>query len=90
MKILPACIRAVIDNIKRSFLEYRDYGINYFYHWVVPKWVAQTYRNILCNTANYMVVTSRLANSLISVNIETFRASMEQAKGMQGIVQSNL
>ncbi len=50
------------------YLRTTDDGINYFYRWVAPRWVAQTYRNILCEMANYVVITSRSANSMIFAN----------------------
>jgi hypothetical protein len=50
------------------YLRTADDGINYFYRWVAPRWIAQTYRNMLCEMANYVVITSRLANSMIFAN----------------------
>jgi hypothetical protein len=50
------------------YLRTTDDGINYFYRWVAPQWVAQTYGNIMCNMANYMAITSRLANGMIFAN----------------------
>jgi hypothetical protein len=41
------------------YLRTPDDGINYFYRWVAPIWGAQTYRNTICNMANYMAITIR-------------------------------
>jgi hypothetical protein len=47
---------------------------------VAPIWAAQTYRNAICNMANYMAITIRLANAMVFPNMEAFTMSMEQAK----------
>lgn len=57
------------------YLRTHDDGINYFYRWVAPIWAAQTYRNTICNMANYMAITIRLANAMVLPNM-----SMMQAK----------
>jgi galactokinase/mevalonate kinase-like predicted kinase len=62
------------------YLRTHDDGINYFYRWVAPRWAAQTYRNTICNMANYMAITFRLANAMVFSKIEAFTMSMEQAK----------
>ena len=62
------------------YLRTHDDGINYFYRWVAPIWAAQTYRNTICNMANYMAITIRLANAMVLPNMEAFTMSMEQAK----------
>jgi hypothetical protein len=55
------------------YLRTTDDGINYFYRWVAPRWIAQTYRNMLCEMANYVVITSRSANRMIIANTDKGR-----------------
>ena len=55
-----------------------------------PTWAAQTYRNTISNMANYVVIMSRLANSIIFADMEAIMTLVEQAKkGWKGIIQSN-
>jgi hypothetical protein len=61
---ITIAFQAAID----PYLRTPDDGINYFYRWVAPRWIAQTYRNMLCEMANYVVITSRSANSMIFAN----------------------
>jgi hypothetical protein len=62
------------------YLRTHDDGINYFCRWVAPIWAAQTYRNTICNMANYMAITIRLANAMVLPNMEAFMMSIEQSK----------
>jgi hypothetical protein len=52
------------------YLRTHDDGINYFCCWVAPIWAAQTHRNTLCNMANYMAITIRLANAMVLPNMK--------------------
>jgi hypothetical protein len=62
------------------YIRTNDDGINYFYQWVAPRLAAQTYRNTIYNIANNMLVTTRLANSMIFANMEAFMVSTRKAK----------
>jgi len=72
------------------YIRTHDDGINYFYRWVAPMWAAQSYRNTICNMANYMVITIRAVNAMVIPNMEAFRMSVEQAKkNPKKLVQNN-
>ena len=62
------------------YIRTNDDGMNYFYQWVVPKWMAQTYTNTVRTIANNIILMTKLANSGIFANIGAFRTLSQQAR----------
>jgi hypothetical protein len=68
------------------YLRTHDDGINYFYRWVAPIWIAQTYRNTICNMVNYMVITIKLANTIVFPNMQSLHDMLvEQRKNANAL-----
>jgi hypothetical protein len=68
------------------YLRTHDDGINYFYRWVAPIWIAQTYRNTICNMVNYMVITIKLANAIVFPNMQSLQKMLvEQRKNANAL-----
>jgi hypothetical protein len=63
-----------------KYLRTNDDGMNYYYYWVAPKWIAGTYVKTVSVIVDDMIAATRLANSMIFANIRALRTSTQLAR----------
>jgi hypothetical protein len=52
----------------------------FWYNWMSPRQMTETYANIVSSYANNMIAATRLANNMIFANMQAFKTTIQQAK----------